>query len=169
MRPPLSEEERKRNREETLARSNAKRRQAYQDDPTYRNSARAASREAWRARKGFDTSHHDACDAALADIMNLGEERSVFTSGGTRTLPMVSSEELAQAMGYSNKVTLFNWRRDAKFPAPEFENSSDARMVYYSRSQAQKILEIMRHHFRSFVTLKTNHRETIAQLFRAVK
>lgn len=155
--PIKTDRERERRKRATQEKSNAKRREQYLMDKKYREARRRASRDGYReAVGGFDFTKYNSCQRSLESPDAIGKVR-----GGRQ---LVSISEMAKAMGFSNKVTIYYWQRDGKFPKPSTKVAGGNRLSYYTHPQAVRILGIMMDHFEKSTYLKTKDADTISSL-----
>ena len=94
---------------------NRRRRSRYADDEDYRESVKSQARERSRRVSEPLKDRAGSCRQALDDLPTYGQSRKMLT-GEQRTV--LTSRELATAMGLSHQMELYKWQRDGRFPRP---------------------------------------------------
>jgi len=94
---------------------NKRRRKRYAEDPEYRESVKNQARERSRKLSAPLKDRAAACRQAVQDTASYGQKRKML-EGGKRVV--LTSRELAAAMGLSHQMEMYKWQRDGRFPRP---------------------------------------------------
>jgi len=156
-------------RKRWAAARNKRRRDKYAQDAEYRRQQIEAAKE-YSQRNSKEHTRYQACEQSLLRIESLGEVREMMHPLGhvAGTMRCLTSREMAEAIGLSNLVVLNKWQRSGKFPYPTIPAKvAKTRANVYTMAQTERILKIMREHYRTTDILSDG--ETTAKLHNAMR
>ncbi len=141
---------------------NKRRREKYARDAEYRRQQIEAAKQ-YSEKNAKEHTRYQACEQSLLRLESLGEIRRT----GSVDMRCLTSREMAEAIGLSNLVVLNKWQRSGKFPYPTIPAKVvKTRANVYTLAQTQRILKIMREHYKTTDILSDG--ETTAKLHKAM-
>ncbi len=144
---------------------NARRRERYASDPTYKAQVNKTNRGSYR--RVSPVTPHTALRGS--DLSAQGTTRKVQTPAGEQKMKTFSVEEMATVLGGYHTVVLYRWIRAERFPKPTLATVPDgmASQMVYCFNDARVLARVMAEHQREKAYFHSSDFETVAKLFEA--
>ena len=152
---------------------NARRRQRYQDDPTYRAEVLQRARQTQfdtRRAAGFEVSEGEDCRRNLPMLEASAQTRDIEQNGVARgSAKTVTTDELAQALNRDLQV-LYRWMAKGMLPRPAFEarNARNRLQAVFTLAEAREIVTVFGEHQETSLYFRSTHIDTIRRINQAV-
>lgn len=146
---------------------NARRRERYQQDKSYREAEKARARLAGREDR---VSFPDPREA-IKHLNSFGAIRDVITPVGERRFTVLSFEELATAMG-RNVYLLYRWRKAGRFPSGVvyFRDERGGQPTQaFTLEEARVLMKIIGEHLENSQYYLAEHTETAEKIRQGIE
>lgn len=138
---------------------NARRRERYAQDATYRAEEIDRSRANYRDRNGSPATN----DISRGNAGQYGVLRQIGVR--PRKVLTFTIKELAKVLGYNSQI-MGRWVRDDRMPAPIFEAGH---LKVYKYAEVRAIISVLSDHLKNTAYYRSDHHGTRSRMIKAVE